>query len=65
MSNVPDLPTDFSLLIGRMQAVYKQFQTQMTDHNLNQTLSPEDIKMIFGPVPRTLSALRRMLVVDD
>jgi hypothetical protein len=26
-SNMPDLPTDFSLLIGRMQAVYKQFQT--------------------------------------
>ena len=65
ISNGPELPTDFSLLIGRMQAVYKQFQTQHSDLNMNLTISPEDIKMVFGPLPSNLMSLRRMMVVDD
>lgn len=31
ISNLTEMPSDFSNLIGRMQAVYKQFQTNETD----------------------------------
>lgn len=32
---------------------------------MNHTICPEDIKMVFGPLPANLMSLRRMMVVDD
>jgi hypothetical protein len=64
-SMAPELPSEFSLLIGRMQAVYSQFKSLQSDSNLNQTVTPEDINSVFGQLSKNASSLRRMLVVDD
>ena len=62
---VPELPSEFSLLIGRMQSFYKQFQTLQSGTSMHQTVTPEDINAIFGSLPKNAVSLRRMLVVDD
>lgn len=61
-SMLPNLPDEFSLITGRMHAVYKQFQTQ--DSNL-MLASAKDAQPILGPVPKSCVSLNRMLVVDD
>lgn len=60
MTNLTEIPSDYSNLIGRMQAVYKQFQTNETD-----MVSGIDINAVFGPLAKNAIQNRRMLVVDD
>jgi len=47
ITNLTEIPSDYSNLIGRMQAVYKQFQTNDTE-----MLAGIDINAVFGPLAK-------------
>ena len=47
ITNLTEIPSDYSNLIGRVQAVYKQFHTNHT-----KMLASSAINAVFGPLAK-------------
>jgi hypothetical protein len=60
MTNLTEIPSDYSHLIERMQGVYKQFQT-----NESFVAMTTGVDKVLGPMAKIEIQNRRMLVVDD
>jgi len=60
MSNLTEIPSDYSHLVDRMQNVYKQFVTNETF-----AVATTGVDKVLGPIASIEIQNRRMLVVDD